>query len=173
MAFSTSWWPTWGDLGMFKFNYTNMGWRLVDLGIPAKLDWLIVIIIFTIIFSIAMLFGFLYDKTFKLWRHKEIVAVERNPYQKGRINAAELINWQYTVIPYLYKVGLTKEAEFNLKWNEANMERDPELRKEVYRVINLINDYKLDDVDERWLKDISEITKKKYKDKFGKIKPDW
>ena len=53
------------------------------------------------------------------------------------------------------------------------MEYDPELRKEVYRIIDWINKYKLKDVDDRWLADMSEITKNKYNKKYGKIKPDW
>lgn len=153
--------------------YVYMGWRFVELGIPAELDWLIIIIIFLIIFSFTLLFGYAYDRILKLWRYHQIVAMERNPFQKGRITPNELIQWQYIIIPYLYKTGFAAEAEFNLKWNEANMEHDPELRKEVYRIIDWIEDYKLKDVDERWLKDISEITKKKYMAKFGKIKPDW
>ena len=153
--------------------YQYMGWRFVNLGIPENLDWLIILIIFLIVFSIAFIFGIIYDRVLKLWKHREIVAMERNPYQKGRMNANEIVWWQYSVIPYLYKTDFKAEADFNYKWNEVNMEEDPELRKEVYRIMDWVNEYKLKDVDERWLKDISEITKKKYQAKYGKLKPDW
>ena len=66
-------------------------------------DWLIILIIFTIVFSIAFAFGFVYDRIFKLWAHLETVGIERNPYQKGRINPSELIMWQFTFIPLLLK----------------------------------------------------------------------
>jgi hypothetical protein len=152
--------------------YEFTGWRLHFL-IPPNLDWLIYLILFLISFSIALLFGVIYDKVLKLWRHHQIVAVERNPFQKGRINPHEMVTWQYTFIPILLKNGLRDEAEFNLKWNERNIERDAELRKEVYRIIEWINAYKLKNVDDRWLSDISELTKKRLDEKYGKIKADW
>ena len=76
-------------------------------------------------------------------------------------------------VPLLLKNGLIAEAEFNLKWNERNMELDPEFRKDVYRTIKWIKMYKLKDIDERWLDEMANITEKKYKDKYGKLKPDW
>ncbi|WP_455392581.1 hypothetical protein [[Eubacterium] cellulosolvens] len=153
--------------------YNIYGWVLINLGIPENLDWLIIIIYFLITFSIAMLFGIIYDKVLKLWHFHQVVAVERNPYQKGKINPNEMITWQYTIIPLLLKNGLKDEAIFNLKWNEQNMDRDPELREEVFRIIDWINKYKMKDVDDRWLAEISDITKRKYKVKYGKLKPDW
>ncbi len=153
--------------------YAYIGWWFERIGVPHKLDWLIMIIIFTLSFTIALLFGVLYDTVFKLWRHREIVAVERNPYMKGRIKPTELVSWQYIYIPLLIKYGLKDEAIFNLKWNERNMERDPELRKDVFRMMKWINEYKLKDVDDRWICDIEDITKRKYKVKYEKLKPDW
>jgi hypothetical protein len=152
--------------------YEFAGWRFYPY-IPPKLDWLIYIILFAISFSIALFFGLIYDRVLKLWKHHQIVGMERNPFQKGRINPNEMVTWQYTFIPILLKYKLKDEAEFNMKWNEQNMDRDPELRREVYRIIDWINDYKLKDMDDRWLYDMSKITKKKYKKKYGKIKPDW
>ena len=153
--------------------YQYTGWRFEKLGIPHDYDWLIMIIIFLLIFSVVFIFGIIYDRVLQLWRYHPAVGIERNPFMKGRIQPNELITWQYIIIPLLYKYGLKKEAEFNLKWNERNMERDPELRKEVYTLMKWINEYKLKDMDDRWTHDIEEITKKKYKAKFGKIKPDW
>jgi hypothetical protein len=153
--------------------YAYIAWWFESIGIPHKWDWLIMMIIFLIAFSIALLFGIVYDKVFRLWRHREVVAAERNPYMKGRIKPTELVSWQYINIPLLMKHGLKEEAEFNLKWNERNMERDPELRKDVYRMMKWINDFKLKEVDDRWLRDISEITQKKYRKKYGKFRPDW
>jgi uncharacterized membrane protein YraQ (UPF0718 family) len=153
--------------------YNEYGWFLVNLGIPENLDWLLILIYFAFTFSLALIFGILYDKVLKLWRFHQIVAVERNPFQKGKINPNEMVNWQYTIIPLLLKNGLKEEAIFNLKWNEQNMERDPALREEVYRIIDWISKYKLKDMDDRWLAEMSEITKRKYKVKYNKIKPDW
>jgi hypothetical protein len=152
--------------------YEFTGWRLHPYITP-ELDWLIYLILFIISFSIALLFGVVYDKVLKLWRHHQIVAVERNPFQKGRINPQEIVTWQYTFIPLLLKHGLIAEAEFNLKWNERNLERDPELRQEVKRIIKWIDAYKLKGVDDQWLKEISELTKKRLDKKYGKIKADW
>lgn len=159
------------NLAIPLYGYTH--WRFEQLGIPKELDWLIILIIFLMAFSITLIFGFAYDRVFKLWRDKEIVMVERNPFRKGRIKPTELIDWQYMYIPLLMKHGLKDEAEFNMKWNEQNMDRDPELRKDVFRMMKWINEYKLKNMDDRWLKDISEITKRKYDAKYGKIRPDW
>jgi hypothetical protein len=149
--------------------FNEYRWVLINLGIPAKLDWLIIIIYFLFTFSLALLFGIIYDRGLKLWRYHQIVAVERNPYQKGKINPNEMVQWQYTIIPLLLKNGLKEEAIFNLKWNEQNMQRDPALREEVFAIMDWINKYKLKDGNDRWLAEISE----KYKAKYGKIKPDW
>ena len=87
--------------------YAYSGWRIENLlGIPHNLDWLIVLIIFGFVFSIAFISGFIYDKVFQLWKHKEVVGAERNPYNKGRITPNELIRWQYTIIPLLQKNDL-------------------------------------------------------------------
>lgn len=153
--------------------YVLSGWRFVKLGIPKGLDWLIIIIIFSIIFSIVLIFGYVYDRILKLWRHQMAVAIERNPYNKGRITPSEMLQWQYFLIPLLVKNDLKAEAEFNLKWNERNMERDPELRKEVFRIMKWVQEYKLKNMDDRYLQDIATITKKRLKTKYGKIKPDW
>ena len=153
--------------------YKTYGWILIRIGIPANLDWLIVIIYFLLTFALALLFGLMYDRILKLWKYHQIVAMERNPYQKGKMTPAEVVIWQYNYIPLLWKYGLKEEAIFNLKWNEANMERDPELRKDVFELIDWINKYKLKVGNDRWVPDIHEITKIKYKEKYGKIKPDW
>lgn len=153
--------------------YSEYKWMFINMGIPGKLDWLIIIIFFLLTFSIALLFGIVYDRVLKLWKYHQIVAIERNPYQKGKISPNEMIQWQYSIIPLLIKNGLKEEAIFNLKWNEQNMERDPALREEVFRIMDWINKYKLKDVDDQWLAEISDITNKKYKAKYGKIKPDW
>ena len=149
------------------------GWRFRYIGLGAKYNWLIIIILFSFVFGIALLSGFIYDRVFKLWTHKEVVNAERNPFSKGRINPKEMLSWQYFYIPLLLKQGLKAEAEFNLKWNERNMERDPQLRKDVYMIMDWVDKYKIKNYDERWLKYLNRITKEKYKKKFGKVKPDW
>ena len=154
---------------IYGFSY----WRFKIIGLGVEYDWLIFIIIFSAAFLIALGFGFAYDKVFKLWRQREIVGVERNPYMKGRIKAQELVSWQYVFIPLLLKNGLKAEAEFNLKWNERNMDYDPELRKDVFKVMEWIKAYEIKDMDKQWIEDVSQITEKKYKNKYGKIKPDW
>ena len=54
------------------FEYS--GWRIAQY-IPSniQLDWLLFLIIFLLVFSIALIFGLIYDKGLKLWKHKEIV----------------------------------------------------------------------------------------------------
>ena len=70
-------------------------WRFYNIGISAKYNWLIILIIFTIVFSIALVAGYIYDRIFKLWSARETVGVERNPFAKGKINPKEMLQWQY------------------------------------------------------------------------------
>ena len=65
----------------------------------------------------------------------------------------------------LKKVGLDNEAEFSNKWVEHNMNVDPNLRRDVNRIIQWINEYELKPADKRWLKDLEEIMNRSYSPK--------
>ncbi len=142
-----------------------VGWRFHKLGIPGTYNWLIVLIIFLIIFSGAVIVGIIYDVVFKLWIQQQTIIVERQPYAKEKLAAKLVINRKYFWEPLLRKTGLENEAEFSAKWVEHNMEIDPILRKDVNRVIQWINEYKLKPADKRWLKDLEEIMNKSYSPK--------
>ncbi len=139
-----------------------VGWRFHQWGIPASHNWLIVLIIFLIIFSSAVIIGLLYDVVLKLWIQQQTIMVERQPYAKEKMAAKAILNRKYFWIPMLKKAGLENEAEFSAKWAEHNMQVDPILRKDVNRVIQWINEYELKPADERWLKDLEQILKKSY-----------
>lgn len=141
--------------------FPYVGWRFVELGIPKELDWLIILIIFGIIFSGAIFVGIVYDSILKLWIQHQVVVMERNPYAREKIVAKGIINRQYFNIPMLRKGNLTADAEFNEQWVERNMQEDPILRKDVYNIIDWVNEYKLKPEDERWLKDLDKIEKKR------------
>ncbi len=154
--------------------YTYTHWRFERLGIPSRWDWLIILIIFSIVFLIALIAGYAYDKVFKLWSPQKVVGIERDPYAKGRLTPAEYWRYQYAFIPILLKSGLRAEAEFNLKWNERCLERDPDFRKDVNKIRKYVEKYKLKSVDKRWLQDISKLIKERQKAKLGrKAKIEW
>ena len=140
-------------------------WRFHRLGIPASYNWLIVLIIFLIIFFGAVIVGIIYDVVLKLWIQQQTIMIERNPFAKERLAAKAVLNRQYFWVPMLKKAGLEHEAEFSAKWAEHNMETDPILRKDVNRVIQWINEYKLKPADKRWLKDVEQLLKKSYSPK--------
>jgi hypothetical protein len=137
-------------------------WRFHRIGFTAEYNWLIVLIIFLIIFSGAVIVGIIYDVILKLWIQQQTIVVERQPYAKEKLAAKALLNRKYFWIPMLKKAGLDNETEFSAKWVEHNMETDPILRKDVNRVIQWINEYKLQPEDKRWLKDLEQILKKPY-----------
>jgi hypothetical protein len=140
-------------------------WRFHQLGIHNKYNWLIVVIIFVVIFSGAIIVGIIYDAVLKLWIQQQTILVERQPYAKEKLSAKGVLNRKYFWIPMLKSVGLDGEAELSNKWVERNMETDPILRKDVNRVIQWINEYKLQPADKRWLKDVELVLKKSYSPK--------
>jgi hypothetical protein len=148
--------------------YPYIGWRFYFL-ISSELDWLIILVIFIIIFSGAVFVGILYDTIFKLWIQQQVVTIERNPFAKEKITAKTVLNKKYFWIPMLQKAGLESEAKLMNKWVEKNMEQDPILRRDVNRVIQWINEYKLKPADKRWLKDIESILNKEYSPKGEKL----
>jgi len=150
-------------------SYKYISWRFVALGIPAKLDWLIILIIFIIIFSGAIVVGIIYDSIMKLWIQQSIVTIERNPFAKEKIAAKMILNRKYFFIPLLKNANLKNEVKFSEKWIERNLEEDPILRKDVYRIFNWINEYKLKPVDKRWLQDVEKVLKKNYAPKTEDI----
>jgi hypothetical protein len=142
--------------------YPYIGWRFEVLGIPHDWDWLIILIIFIIIFSGAVIIGILYDTVFKFWIQQQVVIIERNPFAKEKMPPKGILNRRYFWIPILRKTGLTREAEVMNSWVEKNMDSDPLVRKDVDRVIRWINEYELKPADKRWLKDVESIVYKHY-----------
>ncbi len=142
--------------------YPYVGWRFSAIGLTSKHDWLIMLILFIFTFSAAIIFGMIYDVVLKLWIPQSVVTIERQPYAKEKNAAKTILNRKFFYIPMLRKAGLEREADFNLKWIEHNMEEDKILREDVNRIIQWINEYKLKSEDERWMKDLEEIVNKPY-----------
>jgi hypothetical protein len=145
--------------------YPYVGWRFYSIGLTSEHDWLIMLIMFSTIFAAAVVFGIIYDVILKLWIPQSVVTIERQPYAKEKFAAKSILNRQYFFIPMLRKVGLEQEAEFNSKWIERNLDEDPNTRKDVDRIVQWINEYKLKPADQRWLKDLEEIMNKPYSPK--------
>ncbi|MGA1873951.1 MAG: hypothetical protein ACMUHY_09815 [Thermoplasmatota archaeon] len=127
--------------------YPYVSWRFIrifeDIGIPKTWDLLIMAIIFMVILSFALSFGFVYDKMLKLWVSQTKVAVERNPYAKNMMTPKEWLNWQYYFIPMLRANGKDREAEFMEKWNLRVLKEDPILKHDVENVITWVQDFEL------------------------------
>lgn len=127
--------------------YPYVSWRFVRLfervGIPTTYDMLIMAIIFVVILTFALSFGFAYDRVLKLWVSQNKVAVERNPYAKNMMTPKEWLNWQYYFIPMLRVNGKEKEADFMEKWNLRILEEDPGLGRDVGEVMEWVRDFEL------------------------------
>jgi hypothetical protein len=142
--------------------YPYVGWWFESMGIPHKLDWLIMIIIFGLTFTGAVIFGILYDVVFKLWIPQMVVTTERTPYAKEKMAAKPLLNKRYFFIPMLRQAGLKNEAAFNTMWIERNLKEDKILKRDVEKIIAWVNEYELKPADKRWLKDVEKIMNKPY-----------
>ena len=123
-------------------------------------------IFFVVVVIIILMIGYVYDKVFKMWAEQRIVAVERNIFFHTKQNAKEIVHWQYYHIPLLTALGLKAEAEFFNKWNERCMEEDKILRSDVYSIARWSNEYKLRPKKDRWLRNVKEYFKDKYKNEI-------
>lgn len=142
-------------------------WRFNQIGIVD--NWLINLILFLLIFTGAIVVGIIYDTLLKLWIQQQVINIERNPYAKEKIAPKGVLNRKFFFIPMLKKAGLTSEATLQESWVERNLERDPILRKDVYRIIKWVNDYQLKSEDKRWLMDINKIINREYSPKFEDV----
>ncbi len=142
--------------------YPYIGWRFAELGIPSKLDWLIMLIIFILIFAGAILIGFIYDVLFKLWIPSRIVQIERDPYQNEKIQPKMILNYRYTFLPLIKKSNCSSEAKFLEKWIERNLDEDENAKKVTKSVVDWVNDYELKPEDIKWLDEIERLQKKSY-----------
>ena len=137
--------------------YPYVNWRFFDvfdsigLDFGTQSDIVITAIIFVVIVSAALTFGFVYDRILKLWKTSNQVAMERNPYAKNLMNPKEVLNWQYYFVPMLRASGCQKEAEFMEKWNQRVLNENPELKKEVAGIMKWIDAYKLPAPEKRHL----------------------
>ena len=142
----------------------------VSIGIPRKLDWLIMLIVFIIVFACAVLCGIIYDTVLKLWIQQSIVNVERQPYAKERLKPKMVLNMRYFWMPMLKSTKCDAEAKFTTKWVEHTMKTDKTLRNDTERIIDWINEYELKPEDKRWLKQLEKVTNSSAAPKFEDIK---
>lgn len=124
--------------------YPYVSWRLERYFSISKSDVTLgLLVLFFIVLLGVLAMGFLYDVTFKMWHEQQVVAAERNPYAKEKMNAKELVQWQYFHIP-LMKADrrilkhLGQETDFLdesiLKmdnWCRYNLKTDPTLKRDV------------------------------------------
>lgn len=109
---------------------------LEGLGVPSAIDYdyLITGILAFMIFGGALFIGYLYDRTFQMWKAQNEVAVERNPYSKLQLSPKEIVAWQKNAIPMLKSMGNKKEAQFLQDWVDRCLKENPSLIKEVQDV---------------------------------------
>ena len=135
--------------------YPLVDWRFDALfqwlGMPTDWSFLTVGILFVLILNCALLFGFVYDRVFKLWVDQTTVAIERNPYTKNLMNPKEILNWQYFFVPMLRSSGNHCEADFMDKWNQRCLAENPMLRTEVKRILRWVEKYEMPSSENRFL----------------------
>ena len=109
---------------------------LDGIGVPSAIDYDYIItgILAFMIFGGALFVGYLYDRTFQMWKAQNEVAVERNPYSKLQLSPKEIVAWQKNSIPMLRSMGNKKEADFLQSWVNKCLRENPSLRKEVDEV---------------------------------------
>lgn len=106
---------------------------------------LALLLIFSIIFSLIVAAGVVYDAVFKLWREQTIVAVQRNPYSREKLMAKEIVLWRRVHLLTLQQVAGDKpdvqyQIEFMERWIQKSLEGDPVLRGEVQDLEAWVNE---------------------------------
>ena len=131
--------------------YPHVDDWFVSFGIPRKLDWLIMLIIFIILFGGALLCGIIYDVLLKLWIQQQVVTIERQPYAKEKMNAKEIITWRYFNIPLMkadekildHLGKKDKELSENIKfvdnWCSYNLKQDKTLKHDVEEIKRIMS----------------------------------
>ena len=103
-----------------------IGWRFAStyLGIGLALT--------TILFAV-LLAGYVWDRGLRMWHEKNIVVVERNPYAKQRLSPKEVVYLTDYWIPLGRCMGgeMALKADGWAKWCDDQMDKDPNLRKQV------------------------------------------
>jgi hypothetical protein len=112
-----------------------------DIGVPTWIDYdyLMFFILTPTIFGMALGVGYLYDRTFQMWKAQNEVSVERNPYAKVMLSPKEVVVWQKNTIPLLRSIGNEKEAQFLQTWVDRSLSDNPGLRAEVAEVERWVN----------------------------------
>ena len=110
--------------------------RFEMFGIPPDIDYdyLIFFIIAPLIFLLAIGAGYLYDRTFQMWRAQNEVAAERNPFAKTMLTPKEIVVWENNTIPMLRGLGRKDEADFMERWIERVLRENPSLRRETEEI---------------------------------------
>jgi hypothetical protein len=118
-----------------KVNYRFMPWY-DGFGLPSFLDYdYVVSAVFAMaIFVLALLAGYLYDRTFQMWKAQNEVAVERNPYAKVMLTPKEIVIWRKNTIPMLRGLGKKDEADFMERWIDRILKENPMMRNDVAAV---------------------------------------
>ncbi len=129
---------TFGLMGKVTYVFNDL---FEGLGIPEALDYdyLMFGILAPLIFFTALFVGYLYDRTFKMWRSQNEVAVERNPYSKTMLSPKEIMAWKTSTIPLLRSMGRTKEANILNEWIDRCLHENPSLKAEVREIENWID----------------------------------
>ena len=86
--------------------YPYVDWRLkIAFGIGTATEGMI--LLFLLVITAILSFGFMYDRIFRLWKQQHTVAQERNPYARDKMTPKEILYWSLFYVP-------TMEAEIRL-----------------------------------------------------------
>jgi len=82
---------------------------LIWLGIPVERVTIVgLLVLFLLFAAFILVVGFLYDRTYKLWREQMEIAVDRNPYADDRPLHKEQLQFEQFYLPLaraLYRVS--------------------------------------------------------------------
>lgn len=107
--------------------YAYIEWRIPN-------PYVGIALLFFTILGIVMFIGYLWDRKFRMWNEQNIVAVRRTPYSREKMNPKEVCSWKHLFIPILIDQGDLEDAEFWTNWINHELESDPELKRDVQRL---------------------------------------
>ena len=88
---------------------------LIWLGIPVERVTIVgLLVLFLLFAAFILVVGFLYDRTYKLWREQMEIAVDRNPYADDRLLHKEQLQFAQFYLPLaraLYRVSPDPELK--------------------------------------------------------------
>lgn len=111
--------------GVF-YPYFNV--KFDNFGLPKDWVFMGMLVLFTIVVTGIVIFGFIYDKL-KFWKEQQMVIVERNPYTSWKLNPVQTMwaeMWIETAKAIEPKTpGLEAKIEFFEAWIARCEEIDP------------------------------------------------